>query len=88
MVVLLKNYYSSLDLIKLLLLSKKPWTSIETVSFNILSNVKQLVVLVRLMGYIQLNGHVWGDSKLGYFHDLVSSVLFTDSFWYARSTTI
>jgi len=43
--------------------------------FQDFSYVKQLVVLVRLMGYIQLNGHVWGDNKLGYFHDFVSSVL-------------
>jgi len=27
------------------------------------------------MGYVQLNGHVWGDSKFGYFYDLLSSVL-------------
>jgi len=44
--------------IKLLLLSKKTLNINRNSIFQHFTNVKQLAVLARLMGYIQLIGHV------------------------------
>jgi len=56
MVILLKNYYSSLYLYRIQL--QFTLSIYRNSVFQHFSNVKQLVALVRLMGYIQLIGHV------------------------------